>query len=150
MEKNLKLIEKVSFQMLDFFKKEKREKIAVIYLQKKDEAIFGNKFVPFQENSYISHSFKSVSLKTEALKKCIIYAIENHYDGLLLVHNHPAWIPFFSNSDIKTFKATIKHLQMYGYPLIHGIGVVTKERMGTRFDSIFVKSDFYKKIADYI
>lgn len=150
MEKNLKLSASVVSQLLFFFKKKKKERIAVVYLKIIDGLILGKEFHPFLEEEYIKSSYKAVSFNIGALRKNILYAIENQYDGILLIHNHPVWMPFFSKGDINSLNIAANHLKTYGYPLLHGIGIITGNRMSTRFQDSSVKTDFCKKVKNYL
>lgn len=149
MEKDLRLTEGVIEYLQNYLKKEKKERVVAIFLVDSKETVIGTKIYSFEANDYIENSRKFVSLKMEKLKECILYAIENQYVGFLLVHNHPIWAPFFSKGDKITLKSTMEHLKIYGYPLLHGIGIVTKGRMSILFIDNYVKSYSNIDLVEY-
>lgn len=150
MEINLKLTKDVILFLQNYYKKVKKESVVAVFLFGSKEKLIGMECHYFKENDYVENSYKYVCIKKEKLRECVIYAIENKYSGFLLIHNHPIWVPFFSKGDKIALKVTTEHLKTYGYPLIHGIGIVTRHRMNILFCDDSVNMILKKRLVEYL
>ena len=128
MAKSIEFSERVLEQIKVFFSKKKKENILCVFGFEKESILFSD-CVEFDENDYAFRKRRSVMLTARTLGNVIIESKRLNADIILLIHNHPFILPYFSKADVESFESLNRYLCEKNLGIKHGIAIVSGKKM---------------------